>query len=631
MAPDLGFVAHATEGDALELAPQRPRDRPAERRLARAGGAHEAQDGTLQVALEREHRDVLDDPVLHLVQTVVILVEDLPGLVHVEPVLRRLRPRQLDHPLQVAADHSVLRRRRGHLGKPLELADRLIVGLLGHARGLDALAQPLGLGLRVLRLPELLANGLELLPQHVVALGPADVALDLLADLALHLHGVVLASDLALHLLEPLGHVELLEELLLAVQVEVEIGAHQVRELRGIVHALGEHLQLVGEPGALGNQGPEQLHDVAHQGSRLHGFEIAPFLQPVDAAAQEGRLRHELVDANARHALHEQAVRVVGKLEHLRDAHHRPDAMEIVRFRTVLDRSAHRRAHQQSLAGAQHVIDQLPGTIRVHQQGREQEGEQDGVLERQHGQHVRQLDEARLLALAGRDDDLRATARVGLGLDLVLLFAHLVRFVPECRQGPDRRCACARLPLRRLLIALDLHLATNRLPLRQVDGQYTVCEVGGHPIPLVGHRYAHPTLEGARGDLHLVKSNDARRIVGRPHAADAQHVVVHADANVPTGHPRELDPDHDVALRLEDVDVGLPAVPAQPVGKLAVELREGIVAFRVAQRDRSRGRYELPFSSVYSASTTSSSPPALAAGSGSPGAPAASPPGASAL
>ena len=44
MAADLGLVAHAAERDAHELAAERARDRAAERGLAGAGRADEAQD-----------------------------------------------------------------------------------------------------------------------------------------------------------------------------------------------------------------------------------------------------------------------------------------------------------------------------------------------------------------------------------------------------------------------------------------------------------------------------------------------------------------------------------------------------------------------------------------------------------
>jgi hypothetical protein len=52
VAADLGLVAHAAGADALELAPERARDRLPERRLADAGRPDEAEDRAARVRLE---------------------------------------------------------------------------------------------------------------------------------------------------------------------------------------------------------------------------------------------------------------------------------------------------------------------------------------------------------------------------------------------------------------------------------------------------------------------------------------------------------------------------------------------------------------------------------------------------
>src|SRR5205823_2431155 len=100
MAADLRLVAHAAERDADELAVHRARDRLAERRLADAGRPDEAEDRTLEahgrlarLIFQLLHREILDDPILDLVEIVVIFVEDLPRLLEIEAILGRLRPR----------------------------------------------------------------------------------------------------------------------------------------------------------------------------------------------------------------------------------------------------------------------------------------------------------------------------------------------------------------------------------------------------------------------------------------------------------------------------------------------------------------------------------------------------------
>ena len=75
MTADLGLVAHAAERHAHEFAARRLRDRLAERGLADAGRADQAQDRSGQLVGARLHRQILDDAVLDLLKPIVIVVE----------------------------------------------------------------------------------------------------------------------------------------------------------------------------------------------------------------------------------------------------------------------------------------------------------------------------------------------------------------------------------------------------------------------------------------------------------------------------------------------------------------------------------------------------------------------------
>ena len=89
VAADLGLVAHAAERDADELAAQGAGDRAAERGLAGARRADEAEDRPLGVVLQLAHGEELEDAVLDLLEVVVVLVEHLAGVRDVEVVLGR--------------------------------------------------------------------------------------------------------------------------------------------------------------------------------------------------------------------------------------------------------------------------------------------------------------------------------------------------------------------------------------------------------------------------------------------------------------------------------------------------------------------------------------------------------------
>ena len=105
MAANLGLVADAAKRDADELPVHRAGDRLAQRRLADARRADEAENRALHVALQLPDGEVLDDALLDLVEIVVILVEHAPRLDRIEPILGRHRPGDFEQPLEVRADH----------------------------------------------------------------------------------------------------------------------------------------------------------------------------------------------------------------------------------------------------------------------------------------------------------------------------------------------------------------------------------------------------------------------------------------------------------------------------------------------------------------------------------------------
>ena len=187
----------------------------AEAGLADAGRADEAEDRAGRLGVQLAHRQVLEDPVLDLLEVVVVLVEDLAGVLDVEVVLGLLRPGQLDQPLEVGADDAVLGGGRRQPLQPAELALGLLPRLLGQLRLLDPLAQLVDLGLLLVALPQLLLDRLQLLAQEVLALALVDLRLDLRLDLGAEPHHLQLAGEDLREPAQPLRDVDLLEQLLL--------------------------------------------------------------------------------------------------------------------------------------------------------------------------------------------------------------------------------------------------------------------------------------------------------------------------------------------------------------------------------------------------------------------------------
>src|SRR5690606_1357873 len=85
---------------------------------------YEEQDGALARILELEHGQVLDDPLLHFIQTVVVGIQTGARRVELDRLGRRLVPRHSTQEVEVVADDVRLRRPLAQALKALGLVER---------------------------------------------------------------------------------------------------------------------------------------------------------------------------------------------------------------------------------------------------------------------------------------------------------------------------------------------------------------------------------------------------------------------------------------------------------------------------------------------------------------------------
>ncbi len=444
MAAQLRLVAHAAQREALELAPERARNRAAQRGLADARRADEAEDRTLRVAAQLHDGEEFEDALLDFFEAVVVFVEDAPRLVEVELVLGRFLPRQLKHVLKVSADDVVVGRRRR---QPLHAA-QLALGLFAHVVGevglLQALAQQLGLGaLAALVLAQLLLDRLHLLAQDVVALRLVHLALRLGGDLRAQLHDLDLARQARVGDLQQVVRRVGFEHLLLLLDAEVEDRAEEVGELHGVLRGehggaylrryLGQHRQRALD---------QRLHVAEQRLDRLRVFRHGR-RQREGARADVRVGLHPLDEADAVGAVDDE-LEAVGRAHHALDHDERADFVEVCGRRGLAFGAAaplaHGDADEQLLLGRERRLDRrdrprAPRRERDHRARKERR-----LLQGQHGD----LEDARL-RLQHLGLPLRRLRRVG-ALRGLLTVARLLRRCGCC--GADGGAPCPAFPLR---------------------------------------------------------------------------------------------------------------------------------------------------------------------------------------
>ena len=214
MAADFRFVVHAAEAEPRKLAAGGAGDALPERCLADAGRADEAQDRTLAFRIDLAHGEIFENAALDLRQSVVVFLEDAAGFGDIDRLGTGLRPRQIDQPVEIVADHPVFGRGFRHALEPLELLARLIFGVLRHAGLLDHAGELGDLDRLVIAFTQLLLDMAELLAQDVVALLGRQRLLRLFADLLGQLQDLDAPGNERQHLVETLLDVNGLQHIL---------------------------------------------------------------------------------------------------------------------------------------------------------------------------------------------------------------------------------------------------------------------------------------------------------------------------------------------------------------------------------------------------------------------------------
>ena len=154
----------------------------------------------------------------------------------------------------------------------------------------------------------------------------------------------------------------------------------EVGEARRVLDVRGQGLQLVGEGGGELHHPLEEPQGALGQGLDLDlllGGHRPPSMSSM-LRLQEGPVLGDLQDAEALHALHHEAQRAVGELEHLVDVGEGPDAVEVALHR-VVDRGVALGDDADDLALAHRVVHEGHGALPGHRQGQDGVGEQDGV------------------------------------------------------------------------------------------------------------------------------------------------------------------------------------------------------------------------------------------------------------
>ena len=359
VAANLGLVAHAAERQPDELAIHRASDGLGERRLADSRRSGEGQDRGLGLLDERADRQELEDAFLDLLEPVVIFVQNFFGALQVAALARLLVPRHRDQPVEVIARDGGLGRHRRHRFEALQLLDGLFLDILGHLRLFDLLLQFVGLVALLVLAAQFLLDRLHLLVEVVLLLRLLHLLLDARLDAAIDLELVHLDFEDPGDAIETFDGRDDLEQVLLFVHANQQVGGNRVRQLARIVDTDGrDHgvvVQVVRQLDVLLEEG----HDAAHRGFGVAAG-LARLRQDLDHHPVEALVFLPLDGPRAIHTLDEHLDVAVGQLQALDDVGHAAHRVDVLGAR-VVDRGVVLRRQEDPLVLEERVLEGARG------------------------------------------------------------------------------------------------------------------------------------------------------------------------------------------------------------------------------------------------------------------------------
>src|SRR5579859_5091228 len=101
MSADLALVMEAAERNAYIFPADGIGDAAPERGLTDTRRADKTKDGALHIALQLQHGEVFEDPLLYLIHAIVIMVEDALCPFQVVGIFRIVFPRKFQHQIEM--------------------------------------------------------------------------------------------------------------------------------------------------------------------------------------------------------------------------------------------------------------------------------------------------------------------------------------------------------------------------------------------------------------------------------------------------------------------------------------------------------------------------------------------------
>ena len=128
--PNIRLIMDTTQRNPNHLSIQAPGDGIGDGGFAHTGRAHQAEDLGRHMGSQLPDGDGFQNPLLHLFQAEVVMLQNFGGRLDIDPLLGGFIPGKIQHGVQIAAQNRSLGRAEGLLAQLLDILQELLLILL---------------------------------------------------------------------------------------------------------------------------------------------------------------------------------------------------------------------------------------------------------------------------------------------------------------------------------------------------------------------------------------------------------------------------------------------------------------------------------------------------------------------
>jgi len=239
VAPEFGFVADASEGDAVEGAAHAFGDAASDSGFSDSGRSDKAENLGGAFATELADGEFVKDSLFDFFEAAVVFVEEGAGVFEIESVFGAVLPGEIEEGVEVVAEDGAFGGGGRGAGEPFDLLVDFFEERGLEIEGEEPFAVDVGFALFGVNIVEFSLDEAHLLSEENFALGIADFAFDFGAETGLELEDFGFVGEVSDEGAEAFDGVRFFEEGLTDGEFEGDVLGDEVGEFVGGVGGAG--------------------------------------------------------------------------------------------------------------------------------------------------------------------------------------------------------------------------------------------------------------------------------------------------------------------------------------------------------------------------------------------------------